>query len=151
MCRRRAGPTRLAVVGRRVRPVDGRRPGLFDFFLGLVTGTGATRGTDSGTDDGTRRSGDRATDDGASGTATKRARAGSGLVVAFGRLTGDRAGDTTDGATDDGARTGPPTAMPTAAPPRTPAPAPRASLPDSWFSGAVPEPSPGTVTSSTGV
>jgi hypothetical protein len=42
-----------------------------------------------------------ATDEGASGTATKRARAGSGCVVAFGRLTDDRARDTTDGANDD--------------------------------------------------
>jgi hypothetical protein len=87
-------PNRLAVVRGRV--------GLFDFFLGLVAGTGATRGTDSGTDDGTRRSGHRATDEGARGTATERARAGPGLVVAFGRLTDDRARDTTDGATDDG-------------------------------------------------
>ena len=124
--------------------------GLFDFFLGLVAGTGATRGTDSGTDDGTRRSGDRTTDDGAGGTATKRARAGSGLVVAFGRLTGDRAGDTTDGATDNGARRATDGHADSSAA-EDAGTGPEGLVACSWFSGAVPEPSPGTVTSSTGV
>jgi hypothetical protein len=80
------------------------RVALFDLFLGLVAGTRASACTDRGADDGTRRPGHCATDERPSGTATERAGPGTGLVIAFGRLAGDRTADGTDGATDDSPR-----------------------------------------------
>jgi hypothetical protein len=96
MCRRASRREWLAVVRGGVA--------LFDLFLGLVAGTGASSRTDSGADDGTRRSGDRATDEGPGSTATERAGPGAGLIITFGRLADDRTGDGTDGATNDSAR-----------------------------------------------
>jgi hypothetical protein len=81
--------------------------GLLDLFLGLVARSGTACGTDGATDDRAGRSGDRATDERAGRGATQGTRARTGLVVAFGRLTGDRATDGADRATDD--RTGRPT------------------------------------------
>ena len=93
---------RVGAVSRGVRPA--RRIGLLDFFLGLVTGTGTAGRADRTTDDRAGRSGDRATDEGTGSSATKGARARTGLVVAFGRLTGDRTTDGADRATDHCAR-----------------------------------------------
>jgi len=81
-----------------------RRVGLLDFFLGLVTGAGTAGRADRTTDDGAGGSGDRATDEGTGSSATKGPRARTGLVVAFGRLTGDRAADRADRAADHCAR-----------------------------------------------
>src|SRR5687768_17498603 len=80
------------------------RVGLLDFFLGLVAGSGTTGRANRATDDRAGRSGDRAADQGAGCAATKGTGACTGLVIAFGRLTGDRSTDGADRATDDGAR-----------------------------------------------
>ena len=77
------------------------RSAFLGLFLGLVACPGSTSGTDGATDDGSRRPGDRATDESACNATTNGACSGAGLVVAFGRLTGDRATDSADGATDD--------------------------------------------------
>ena len=126
--------------------LDGR-VGLFDFLFGLVAGTGACAGTDRGADHGARRSGDRTADEGAGSSAAQRAAAGPGLVVAFGRLTRDRAGDGTDATTDHG----PDRATDGHADGRAAEGAGTGAdglAACSSFSGAVPEPSPGSVASS---
>ena len=94
------------------------------------------RRPDRGADDGTRRSGHRAADDRAGGAATKRAGPGSGLVVTFCRLAGDRAGNATDAATDDGPEVH---RRPSRRPPaETPRRRRRGLVTRSSFSGAVP-------------
>jgi hypothetical protein len=80
------------------RPV---RIGLLGLFLGLVADSGTARGADGATDDRAGRSGDRATREGACRGTAQGTRARTGLVVTFGRLTGDRTTDGADGATDD--------------------------------------------------
>ena len=73
---------------------------LLDLFLGLVAEPGARARADRAANHRARRACDRAADqgarDGAAGTAGTRA----GLVVAVGRLTGDRAAGGTDHAAD---------------------------------------------------
>jgi hypothetical protein len=75
---------------------------LFGLFLGLVTGTSTTRGTDGATDHGARRPRHDCTDGRTGSTAGQRSTTRAGLVVAFGGLTCDRAGDGPDATADDG-------------------------------------------------
>jgi hypothetical protein len=75
---------------------------LLGLFLGLVARAGTAGRTDRTTDDRAGRSGDGATNESAGRAATEGSGACTGLVVAFGRLTGDRATDGADRATDDG-------------------------------------------------
>jgi hypothetical protein len=72
-------------------------------FLGLVARAGTAGRTDRATDDRAGRSGDGATGESTGSGATEGSGACTGLVVAFGRFTGDRATDGADRATDDGA------------------------------------------------
>jgi hypothetical protein len=77
---------------------------FLDVLFGLITQARAAGSTDSAADHGTRRSGQGAPGQRAGSTATDRAGAGTGLIVAFGGLTCHGTPDGTDRAADDGAR-----------------------------------------------
>jgi hypothetical protein len=76
---------------------------LLGLLLQLVTGPGATGRSDGATDDRARRSGHGATEGRAGRAAPQRTGSGTGLIVALGRLSGDRPSDGADAATDHGA------------------------------------------------